>query len=295
MPELIWEEYLQATLLDNDGWAMFGGVPKGKNWGSRMFSEVGDRPGWKTWNFSTYDNPFILPSLIDDIRASAPERIFLQEYMALVIDDAGTVFRKVLAAATAVEQKEAIPEHRYVMGLDLARKINWTVITIIDTSMVPPAIAYIDRFNQVEWRIQVTRVKAAAERFQIDQMVVDQTGVGDPIVEMLRQEMSDHKYISIVGFQFTNASKANIVEGLSLAFETSEISILPDADLISELQSYEMKQMPGGMMRYAPPLGVHDDMVMSLALAYSSARAYEPPVLVSPIGITKSSNWRRNV
>jgi len=38
--------------------------------------------------------------------------------------------------------------------------------------------------------------------------------------------------------------------------------------LINELQSYEMERLPSGLMSYGAPDGLHDDCVMSLALAW---------------------------
>jgi hypothetical protein len=39
--------------------------------------------------------------------------------------------------------------------------------------------------------------------------------------------------------------------------------------LIGELQAFEAKSLPSGFTRYAAPEGLHDDMVMSLAIAWS--------------------------
>lgn len=75
---------------------------------------------------------------------------------------------------------------------------------------------------------------------------------------------------NVVGVQFTNAAKANMVESLALAFERGEIRILNDPILVGELQAYEMDRLPSGMVRYSAPEGMHDDTVMSLALAWQA-------------------------
>ena len=75
---------------------------------------------------------------------------------------------------------------------------------------------------------------------------------------------------SVIGVQFTNASKGNMVEALGLAFERGDIRILPDPVLVGELQAYEMERLPSGMTRYSAPDGMHDDCVMSLALAWQA-------------------------
>jgi hypothetical protein len=60
-----------------------------------------------------------------------------------------------------------------------------------------------------------------------------------------------------------------LIDNLALAFEQEKISIPQDDILISELESYEMERLPGGTFRYSAPPGLHDDTVISLALAWN--------------------------
>lgn len=78
---------------------------------------------------------------------------------------------------------------------------------------------------------------------------------------------------NVTGIQLTNATKGNMVEALALAFERGDLRILPDAVLVSELQAYELERLPSGMIRYSAPSGMHDDTVMSLALAWQGIGA----------------------
>jgi hypothetical protein len=84
---------------------------------------------------------------------------------------------------------------------------------------------------------------------------------------------------TVQGFQFTNATKSNAVESLALAFERGDLRIINDAVLVAELQAYEMERLPSGLMRYNAPAGMHDDCVMSLALAYQGAVTSGPLLL----------------
>ncbi len=77
-------------------------------------------------------------------------------------------------------------------------------------------------------------------------------------------------------FLTTNASKAAIIEGLALAFERSQIAILNDAVLVGELQAFTAERLPSGMLRYSAPSGMHDDCVMSLAMAWYGASKPKP-------------------
>ena len=74
-------------------------------------------------------------------------------------------------------------------------------------------------------------------------------------------------------FMTTNASKAEAIEALALAFERGEIRIPNDPVLIGELQAFEAKPLPSGLMRYEAPSGGHDDIVMALAIAWQGITA----------------------
>ena len=45
-------------------------------------------------------------------------------------------------------------------------------------------------------------------------------------------------------FLTTNASKAQAIEALALAFERGDLRIIADQVLVSELQAYEMERLP---------------------------------------------------
>jgi hypothetical protein len=40
---------------------------------------------------------------------------------------------------------------------------------------------------------------------------------------------------------------------------------------VNELQAFEQERLPGGALRYSAPEGLHDDVVMSLAIALDAA------------------------
>lgn len=261
--EAAWAEALRPALSDRRGHAMFISTPAGRNWFWRMWQRGLDEldAEWAAWQFPTSDNPYIAPEEIEAARQMLPERIFAQEYLAEFIDDAGGVFRGVMAAATADHQDRAVDGHRYVFGVDWAKYNDYTVISVVDAD--ERALVALDRFSQIDYTLQMGRLRALYERFQPEQIIAERNSMGEPLVE-LAQQMG----LPIVPFTTTNASKKLVVDDLTLAFERATIRILPDPALIGELQAFESKRLPGGMLRYEAPEGMHDDMVISLALAW---------------------------
>ena len=273
MHEDAWNEALRPALADRRGQALFISTPKGRNWFWRLW-QLGQEDGseWASWRFTSYDNPFVPDSEIDAAKKTLPERVFLQEFMAEFIDDAGGVFRNVTGCVGATEQDAAADSHEYVMGVDWAQSSDFTVLTVID--LTDGSIATVDRFNQIDYNTQVNRLQALYERFRPHVIISEKNSMGAPLSEALQL-----RGLPVQMFTTTNATKAEIIQSLALAFERSELRIPNDPTLIAELQAYEQTQLPSGAWRYSAPEGMHDDMVMSLALAYSAVYDYTPLLL----------------
>ena len=192
LSEETWTAVIRPALSDRNGRALMISTPRGRNWFWQAYLRGQDpfHTEWHSWTYPTGANPLILPQEIEEARALLPERVFRQEYLAEFVEDGGTVFRNAAQAATASPQDRAQAGHRYIMGVDLARRVDFTVCAVIDLSLDPPALVYLDRFNQIDWQFQIQRIAALAERFGVEQIMVDQTGVGDPVVEQLRQELN---------------------------------------------------------------------------------------------------------
>jgi len=275
VPDLldIWNLSLRATLVDLVGDAWFLSTPKGRNafWQLWQQAQSDTRGEWASFKGSSYENPHIPASELDAMRATLPERVFAQEIMAEFLDDAGGVFRKVVEAATLAEQPP-IAGHQYLMGVDWGKSNDFTSLTMVDVTMRQEAAQ--DRFNQIDWSLQRGRLCAMYERYMPTAIIAETNSIGEPNIEALRAEG-----LPVQGFTTTNATKAQIIEGLSLAFETGAFAIINDAVSVGELQAYEMVRLPSGLVRYGAPEGMHDDTVISKALAWWGCSSTGPLLL----------------
>ncbi len=259
-----WNAAIRPTLMDMTGDAYFLSTPKGRNafWTFYQWGLDTERTDWMCWQMPTSANPYIPIDEIEASRLSLPERIFAQEVMADFIDDAGGVFRKVMAAVDHdVQTDKPIDGHQYVFGVDWGRHNDFTVITVIDTTT--KSLVNLDRFTQIDYAIQTGRLKALAEKFRPVQIIAELNSMGEPLVEQLQADG-----LPMSGFQTTNSSKEEAIRALEGAFERGEIHIPNDRILISELQAYEQSKTPSGRYTFSAPEGMHDDTVMSLAMAW---------------------------
>jgi hypothetical protein len=83
-------------------------------------------------------------------------------------------------------------------------------------------------------------------------------------------------------FTTTNASKAQAIEALALAFERGDIRILNDPVLVGELVAYQGEPLASGLLRYGAPSGQHDDAVMALAMAWSAVSGQHRAIYPMP-------------
>lgn len=261
MHEDAWNEALRPALADRLGRALFISTPKGRNWFWKLW-QLGQHDGntWTSWRFTSYDNPFVPDTEIDAAREILPELVFRQEFLAEFMDDANGLFRNVTQCASATE----LPIARgstYVIGADWGKLNDFTVFSVFD-ARTGTQVA-LDRFNQIDYTVQVGRLQALAERFNARAIVAERNSMGEPLIEQVQR-----LGLPVIPFTTTNATKTQVIDALALAFERGEINILNDPVQIAELQAYEMERLPSGMMRYSAPEGMHDDTVMAMALAW---------------------------
>ena len=265
MKEAAWAEAIRPALSDRQGRAMFISTPKGRNWFWRLWQRCQDEghDEWQGWQLPTSDSPYIADDEIEAARRGMPEKIFNQEYLAMFLDDAGGVFRRVMDAATAVHHEEAQPNAQYVAGVDWGRSHDFTVITVID--LATNEQVYIDRFTKIDYEVQLSRFRGMVKRFNPTACIVEDNAMGGPLVERLQSEG-----YPVIAWHTSRGTKERLIRNLETAFDHGEIKILPDQIQTAELQAYEQEQM-SGYWRFGAPSGMHDDTVIALALAWHGA------------------------
>jgi hypothetical protein len=245
-----WLNSIRPTLTDYKGKAIFLSTPKGKNYFFSLFSKA--EPDWQSFKFTTYDNPYIDPNEIDDARKQLPEVVFEQEYMANPAENAANPFGS-QHISKCLHPVTTMPVVAY--GIDLAKSVDWTVIVGLDED---GNVAYFDRF-QMDWH----NTKQTILRLPKCPILVDSTGVGDPILEDLQREG-----VMIQGLKFTSSSKQQLMEGLQAAIHQGKIGY-PEGIISQELEVFEYQYTATGV-KYSAPSGFHDDAVVGLALAWQN-------------------------
>lgn len=264
--EAAWNAALSPTLTDYTGGAWFFSTPKGHNYFHSLSQEWQSDDEWAHHHAPSDENPYLPREEIERQRRKLPERIFAQEYLAQFLEDGGGVFRRVTAAvdtalATDPGSRDVGDGRAYVIGVDWGRHQDFTVFVVLDAR--DKAVVALDRFTQIEYSLQLARLRALLTRYPHAALVAEANSIGGPLVEQLRRDG-----VNVSAFQTTHASKGQIIESLAVAFEQGELRIPAAQWLIDELLAFDQERTASGMMRYSAPAGSHDDGVMALAIAW---------------------------
>lgn len=124
----LWSEVLRPTLTDYQAPAIFISTPKGFNHFFELYEQGQDSENtlYKSWRFTTYDNPRIEKGEIDDAKAELTEDTFYQEYMA--------DFRKY----TGLVYKEFDRETHVIEPFDIPS--GWTIYRSLDFGSTNPTV-----------------------------------------------------------------------------------------------------------------------------------------------------------
>jgi hypothetical protein len=269
MSEQAWTEVLRATVLVKGRKVLLISTPKGRNHFYKLYQMDGYNPQYKSFTMTSYDNPIIIPSEIDDAKQTLPDHVFRQEYLAEFIDGGAGMFKDV--------QINNTPEMtgRYYAGIDVGRADDYTVLTVLNNKS---EVVYCERWRQMDWTEIVQKVKDQLLKFNPDTLI-EVNSVGDAVFEMLRNEIPS---VYISPFITTSKSKQDIIENLIVANQDKSLKVLQTDWLLKELEVFSYDYNPKTRsVKYSAPFGFHDDGVMSLAIAYQAYRQAEKSYLSS--------------
>jgi len=263
---------LRPALSDRRGRAVFISTPKGRNWfyGLYLRGQDAAESDYESWQFSTWANPYIDPAEKAAAR-EVPEHIFRQEYEAAFLEDESAIFpnAKTLVGSALRDPRAG---ERYAFGLDLAKTRDFTVLIGFETTR--REMVFFDRFRGLPYTAQKERIAAAVKRYS-GRVVMDSTGVGEPIFDDFRRDRMD-----VVPYHFTEESKRHLVENLIVETEARRVAIADVAPLVGELEAFQYKMNRSGRLSYEGPSGGHDDCVIALALAVWALRGRDRPAAV---------------
>jgi hypothetical protein len=233
--------------------------------------------------------------------------LFLTQYCLLPIRGGGGFFstqQKAQLQGNHTRKHVAGRGKIYVAGIDLAGEAEetddsklWslkprrdsTVITIgeLDYSIVDeiqkqPGIKIVEQYRWTGTKhteLYPQLVDILKKVWKCKLVVVDATGVGQPVASFLKQALGSH----VRPFTFTAPSKSKLGFDMMAAVNSGRLKMYvgdgsPEyQEFWSEIENAKSQYRPNRTMNfYVDPSKGHDDFLMSLALVMEAANNYEP-------------------
>jgi predicted phage terminase large subunit-like protein len=282
MKKDVWETILRPALSDMKGEALFIGTPEGRNhfydmyiMGAAQANDLIQHAEYKSWTFTSYDNPFLDESEIEAAKESLPGWAFRQEYLAS-FDARGSEFFDV-EEFEYYEEKPKTVVGDYYIAIDLAgfetdvraktkrRDNSAMAIVLVDGE----GNWWVEELKYGRWTLDETvrEIFEAVQRYKPIAVGVEkgiaQQAVMSPLQDMMR---SRHKTFRIDLLTHGNKRKEDrILWALQGRFEHKKIKLKRDkewnATFVDEASAFPSKL-------------VHDDLLD--ALAYIDQMAIVP-------------------
>lgn len=255
----VWN-FISPILRENNGWAIFIMTPRGTNHAFDLMQTVKNDPKWFVQTLTVEDTKALSPEALEEARLEMPQDLFKQEYFCTFIDNGLGFFRRIDENTYKVEEYQPKELAMYQVGVDLAKYNDYTVISpfnLNDFHLIKQ-----DAFNQMDYNLQKARIENAYLKYNKGRIVIDSTGVGEPIFDDLNA-----RGMNITPFRFNKSSRTDLLKNLQILLEQDKIKVPNDPVLIDELKSMTYELNENGSTSIKVPDGKHDDRIMSLALA----------------------------
>ncbi len=160
-------------------------------------------------------------------------------------------------------------------GLDLAQTDDFTALVVVDAQPERARAVLVERFRGLAYTAVVDRVAGHLAPFPDVLLLVDSTGVGRPVVDLLRLRAPWLRLVPVHlhggarirrGEDGLHVPKRTLMQPLRALLASGRIEI-PPGPLAEELRNFAVRIDPRtGHDRYEARRG-HDDLVVAAALA----------------------------
>ena len=272
------------AVSDGDLWMM--STPMGKR--GFFYETWAHGESWAKFATAATECPRISEAFLKEERRVQGDQWFRQEYLCEFVDNGMEVFGRELVEMALDGGKEwGMTGGMVTIGVDLGKRQDFTAIAVVErverrVAWMPSVfegfhVRYLERLPLgTAYTRVVQRVREIARDGRLGggrKVVVDATGVGGPVVDMLRQaELGcGLTAVTITGGErahgsgaWWNVPRQELIMGLRVLLENGELRISRELRESGRLVD-ELVRMDAG--------GQHDDLAMALGLACWGGRS----------------------
>lgn len=222
-----------------------------------------------SYDWVNYDiSELLSPERLEQFRKQMDPLKFKTYYLGEFLNNESDFFGDF---SQCVKEKPSICNEPVVFGIDWAGATggDYTAISIIGMSGQLYDVIY---FNDKDPKQTIAEILRLVAQYKPKKVTVETNSIGNIYFGLLRDELKKLN-IQLIGFYTDNNSKDKIISKLQIAFQNNKITIYTEPELMDELQYYELTFSKTGKRVFNAKVGHHDDLLMSLAIAYNSLTA----------------------
>ncbi len=280
MPEDVILRVLFPMLGTTDGDIILLSTPWGRD---HVFYRAFHDPKYSVFHISAKDSPIVSRELIEEQRRELSEEAFRMEWLAEFAEPATTFFPQDLIRGCVDPELQLLPsldvevhEGFYFGGVDLGKLGDHSVLAVVEMEGERLDLVYLNELPLGTPYTEVIGLVARAEgMFRFQGLYVDQTGVGEPVLEEMRRCGAP----LAKGVTLTAVMKEEAMTALKLMMEQGRLRIPFIRRLFGQINEQQYSYGLSGHLVFSHPKGGHDDQLWSLALAaYASTKERRPSV-----------------
>jgi phage FluMu gp28-like protein len=282
MPEEVITQVLFPMLSTTDGYAIFLGTPWGKE---HFFYRAFVNPAYSVHKVKSSECPLIKPEFLEEMKANMTRDAYLMEYEAEFIEALNSYFPQDLIRGCVELAQEIglelcinlelkLPSGDYYAGVDFGKLQDYSVISVLKREGEKLKLIYIHQFPLgTPYTHVIGHLVRAQQKFQFHLVLVDQTGLGEPVLEETRNQ----GVTCAEGLTFTLQAKEDLLTTLKIAMEQNRLAIPYHRQLCQQINEQQFEYSKSGHLQFSHPPNSHDDMLWSLALAVYASTQAPPP------------------
>ncbi len=257
----LWYDILSPTLKSRGKKCIFVSTPLGKNsilYDMYLRGISDEYPEYVSILKNIYNDGFVTPEQIEEIKKSVPEISFKQEYLCCWLDDGLTFFQ----GFSECFDIEKFRNGKCWVGVDLSGEgTDATILTAIN------------EYNEVEqFKIEGNfdeKYRKIANLINLLNPVaayLENNGVGAPMIAEIKKLVA-HKG-KIYEWTTTNSSKEEIVSNMAVKISDKAIHFKKsNKELYVEMGSFVVTVSKTRKLTFAAKSGKHDDRILSACIA----------------------------
>jgi len=277
IPEEVITQVLFPMLTTTQGYAIFLSTPWDKN---HFFYRAFVNPNYSVHKVKSQECPLVTAEFLEEMRQNMTREAYLMEYEAEFVEALNSYFtQELIRKCVELAQKlgselytsleTAFSSGDYYAGVDFGKLADYSVLVVLKREADIVKLVYMYQFPlETPYSQVIGHLVRANQKFAFRKMLVDQTGVGEPVTE----EICNQGIRNVEGIKFTVQTKEELLSSQKIAMEQNRLAIPYHRQLCEQINEQQYSYSKSGHLQFSHPDNSHDDMLWALALAVYAAR-----------------------